>query len=84
MDTLEMVYRYALRPVYTVFPKPGELDNLVSYLLNKEETVAMGGDSQDLAAARVKLNIWEPVWSSLACLGVVLAIGSIYVHYKDF
>jgi hypothetical protein len=84
LQTLEMVYRYVLRPVYTVFPKPGELDNLVSYLLSEEETVAVGDNPGNLAAARVKLNIWEPFWSSLAFLAVVLAMGGVYVHFKDF
>ncbi len=84
METLEMVYRYIILPIYTLFPKPGELDNLVSYLLSEEETVATGVDSDNLASARMKLNIWEPVWSNLAFLVVVLALGSLYVHRKDF
>jgi dipeptidyl aminopeptidase/acylaminoacyl peptidase len=40
LTLLERVYHYAIVPIYTVFPKPGELDNIVSYLLTEQETVA--------------------------------------------
>ena len=33
LSVLERVYYYAIVPIYTVFPKPGELSNVVSYLL---------------------------------------------------
>lgn len=81
LDTLEMIYRYAVKPIHTVFPKPSELDSLISYLLSEEETVAL---DENLASARVKLDIWGPVWSNLAFLAVMLGLGGLIVHYKDF
>src|SRR5690349_11704893 len=61
--TLEQVYFYAIKPIYTVFPKPGELNNLVSYLLTGETSVSAQGRPEDLQAGRIALNIWQPVWS---------------------
>lgn len=81
---LELVYSYVVLPIYTVFPKPGELDNLVSYLLTDQETVAIGGREQSLQSERVVLNIWEPVWSNLAFLAVVLGLTCLYIERRDF
>jgi len=83
-EVLELVYRYAVLPIYTVFPKPSELDNMVSYLLTDQETATVGGQEQNLQAQRIVLNIWEPVWSNLAFLAVVLCLTCIYVERKDF
>ena len=38
LSLIETVYRYILLPLYTVFPKPGELDKTVQYLLSGKET----------------------------------------------
>jgi hypothetical protein len=82
--TLEQVYFYAIKPIYTVFPKPGELNNLVSYLLTDETSVSAQGRPEDLQAGRVALNIWQPVWSSLAFVVVAVAFGCWYTARKDF
>jgi hypothetical protein len=82
-ETLEMVYRYAVDPLYLVLPKPAELDNVVSYLLTKQETAPMGEES-DLRTDRVVIDIWSPIWSNLGFLAVVLGIGCVYIWRKDF
>jgi hypothetical protein len=84
MGILERVYRYAVLPIYTVFPKPGELDNMVAYLLTEQETAAVGPDAENLAAAQVKLNVKGPVWSSLAFMLVMLALTCSYIRRADF
>src|SRR5206468_2931515 len=84
MDVLERVYRYAVLPIYTVFPKPGELDNMVAYLITEQETAAVGPDSENLTTAQVKLNVKGPVWSSLAFTLVMLALTCLYVRRADF
>jgi hypothetical protein len=84
MGVLERVYRYAVLPVYTVFPKPGELDNMIAYLLTEQETAAVAPDSENLSAAQVKLNVKGPIWSSLAFTVVVLGITCLYVRRADF
>ena len=81
---LERAYYYAIVPVYTIFPKPGELGNVVSYLLTEQETVATNPNSADLSQRRLKINIYGPVWSSLAFLVVVLTFTCLYVRRTDF
>ena len=84
MGVLERVYRYGVLPVYTVFPKPGELDNMVAYLLTDKETTRAGPDAEDLTSTQVKLNIRGPVWSSLAFMAVVLGLTCLYIRRTDF
>lgn len=80
---LDKVYRYAVNPLYTVFPKPGKLNDVVLYLLTGQETKAQGQPS-DLNANRTKLDVWGSIWTNLAFLSVVLGIGCAYVYFKDF
>ena len=83
LSLMERVYRYAILPLYTVFPKPGELDKTVQYLLSGKETVEVieGGD---LSTAQKELEPWRPVWSSLAFMVVVLTLGCFYLERQDF
>jgi hypothetical protein len=80
----ERVYHYVVVPIYTIFPKPGELNNVVSYLLTEQETVAANPNSNDLSQRRVKINIYGPVLSSLAFLVVVMTFTCLYVRRTDF
>lgn len=82
--TLEQVYFYLIKPLYTVFPKPGELGNLVNYLLTEETSVAMQGRPGDLQSARLAIDVWGPVWSSLVFVAVTVAAGCWYTSRKDF
>jgi hypothetical protein len=79
----ERAYHYVIVPIYTVFPKPGELSNVVSYLLTEQETVATSQNG-DLSQRRIKVNVYGPIWSSLAFLVVVLTLTSLYVRRTDF
>ena len=83
LSLIETIYRYILSPLYTVFPKPGELDKTVQYLLSGKETKSTdrGGD---LTAAQQELHPWRPVWSSLAFMAVMLTLGCIYLERQDF
>ena len=84
LDTLQSVYRYLIVPVYTVFPKPGELGNVVAYVLTDKETASVGPPGQaDLREPHVQLNIWGPILSSLAFVGVMLGYTCWYVHRID-
>ena len=42
LTMIEMAYYYGIVPIYTVFPKPSELDNTIQYVLKKEETTDLG------------------------------------------
>ena len=81
---LEMVYRYGVQPLYTIFPKPGELSNVVNYVLTDSETQAMGPPvATDLRQARVKTDIQGPLWSSLAFVVVTLSLTCCYISRLD-
>jgi hypothetical protein len=82
-DTLERVYAWGVRPLYTAFPKPGEMQNLVSWLMTRQET-ATAGMENDMSAPRVVLDVWTPLWSNLAFLGVMLGLTCVYLARKDF
>jgi ABC-type transport system involved in multi-copper enzyme maturation permease subunit len=78
------IYRYVVVPVYTVFPKPGELDKTIQYLLSGEDTKVTGRGSGDLGTAREQIHPWAPVWSSLAFTIVVLALACVYIQRREF
>jgi ABC-type transport system involved in multi-copper enzyme maturation permease subunit len=82
-DFLENLYLWVIDPVYTIFPKPGEMEDVVTWLMTEQETAATDEDA-DLTAERKVLDIWEPIWSNLAFLAVMLTVTCVYVTRKDF
>ncbi len=67
------VHRYWVMPVYTIFPKPGRLGEVVSYVLTNNETQSEKFVGQsDLRESRLTTDIWGTIWSSLAFVVVVL------------
>jgi ABC-type transport system involved in multi-copper enzyme maturation permease subunit len=83
LSGLEKFYLFGIQPIYTIFPKPGEMDNVVNYLLTGSESVAVGA-SNDLQTSRARLDIWGPIWSNLAFIAVVVGLGCLYTSRKDF
>jgi hypothetical protein len=84
MGGWETAYRLAINPLYTVFPKPGELNELVTWILSDEATVGVPLGDGNLSDARQKIDVAGPIWSNLAFLSIVLAVGCLYVARKDF
>ncbi|MFP6765516.1 MAG: ABC transporter permease subunit, partial [Planctomycetaceae bacterium] len=82
-DFLENLYQWVIDPVYTVFPKPGEMENVVSWLMTQQET-ASAEEDEDLSAKRVVLDIRKPIWSNLAFLAVMLTLTCFLVTRRDF
>lgn len=82
-DFIENLYMWGIDPLYTVFPKPGEMEDVVTWLMTKQETAATEED-EDLTSDRVVLDIREPIWSNLAFLLVMLTATCVYVTRKDF
>ncbi|MBI1900390.1 MAG: ABC transporter permease subunit [Planctomycetia bacterium] len=78
----EWAYWYPIRGIYTVFPKPGELGDLVQYIVTEKDTGLT--PFEDLEVPQQQLNIWQPVWSNLIFVSVLLALGCWYVSRKDF
>jgi hypothetical protein len=86
-ETLEILYRYVVLPLYTVFPKPGELDGVVTYLVvgdpvNLFEQSRLPRDQ--VLEKRGPIDIWQPIWSNLAFLVVMLTITCVYISRRDF
>jgi ABC-type transport system involved in multi-copper enzyme maturation permease subunit len=79
----EWTYRYIVRPIYWVCPKPGEFYKTVQYVLlaqddNKTEAHFSAGSLQS------ELHPWAPVRSSFAFMLVMLAIGCVYMQWQEF
>jgi hypothetical protein len=80
----EKIYRYALHPLYTVFPKPSELNQTVMHLLTSKDTKPGAIRLNDNNATIERLDVWGPIWSNLVFLAVVLGMACVYIHRKDF
>jgi hypothetical protein len=83
-DFLEQIYQSVVTPLHSVFPKPGEMQNLVRWLMTQQETVAIDDESTELKSERVILDVWQPLWSNLAFLAVILGFTCIYISRRDF
>ena len=82
---MDVAYRLFFLPVYTVCPKPGDLDDTVTYLLSGSKSVdANPRERNDLSSARGQLNPWGPVWSSAAFVLVMLVFSCVYLERQEF
>jgi ABC-type transport system involved in multi-copper enzyme maturation permease subunit len=82
---IERIYRWALHPLYTIFPKPGELNETVRHVLTIDDAKIAGPRLDDREGITPeKVDIWGPVWSNLAFLAVVLIVACLYVQRRDF
>ena len=81
-DYWERGYRYVVNPLYTLFPRPAEMNDIVRELLMGEELEAV--QRLDLSAAPPPSNYWSQVRNNTIFIVVVLALGCLYVSRKDF
>lgn len=77
-------YRYGLLPLYTIFPKPGELGTTFEYFMSGKETQASGSSAENLSASQRDLDPWTPLWSSALFMFVVLGIACVYIERQEF
>jgi hypothetical protein len=77
-------YRYGLLPLYTIFPKPGELGTTFEYFMSGKETQATGSSEENLSASQRDLDPWTPLWSSALFMFVVLGIACVYIEWQEF
>jgi hypothetical protein len=84
MTRSEMAYYYAILPIYTVFPKPGELDNTVHYALTGKRTTDLGMFQGAVAQRREDLHPWRPVINGLAFVAVMLVVACVYIERSEF
>jgi hypothetical protein len=79
MDLQETGYRYVMLPIYTVFPKPGEFYKTVQHVLRHDTEDQSPRDKEKRGSGP-----WQPVWSSLAFMTVMLALGCAYMQWQEF
>jgi hypothetical protein len=86
-----MTYHYAVKPIYFVCPKPGELYRTVQYVLldppkaaEEKNEPELPGAQEDESQAPPNQNPWLPVYSSFAFMVVMLAIGCVYMERQEF
>ena len=84
LSRLDVFYRYIARPLYLVNPKPSSLNGVLQKLLSKEAAGQTQLFNNDLAAARVEVEIWQPIISNLVFVVVLLTIGCIYVTRREY
>jgi hypothetical protein len=82
-DFLETLYTRFIDPVHTIFPKPGEMENVVTWLMTRQQTIGPD-DTDELSASRQVIDIQEPLWSNLAFLAIMLTVTSVLITRRDF
>jgi ABC-type transport system involved in multi-copper enzyme maturation permease subunit len=84
LSVMERSYYWVIVPLYTICPKPGELDKTIEYVMTGQETRATLVSTGDMSEARVPLRPWTPVWSSLAFIVVTLGVACVYMNRQEF
>lgn len=76
------VFRYAVRPLYRIFPKPGEFYKLVAHLSSAGD--ARGNPDIDMTKLPHRDNPWSPLRSGIAFTIFVLGIACLVFQRQDF
>jgi hypothetical protein len=84
MSRLDFFYYWIARPLYLINPKPSSLNGVLQKLLSKEAAGQTQLINNDLAAARIEVEVWQPIISNVIFVAVLLAIGCIYVTRREF
>ncbi len=85
MTTLHRVHRFFLLPFYRIFPKPGELGEVVNYLLTDEDARAWGPPrTADLRQYHDVRDIAGPLKNGAWFVLIMLTLCCFYVTRKDF
>jgi hypothetical protein len=81
---VETVSQFVIDPIYTLFPKPGRLEETVRYILTRRETMETSSFEDDLSQTQMRLDPWSPVYSSLAFMIVMLVISCVYITRQEY
>lgn len=86
-DFIQALYRYGIRPAYTLCPKPSEFYKVVSYLASSSDTSA--NENVDLRDAEKRGNAssespWAPLTSGIVFMLVMLAAGCVVFQVRDY
>lgn len=81
VDWLTNMHEFILKPVYWLFPKPGEFYKIIAHLTaNPDDTE----DGADLSGLSIAEDPWQPLWSGLLFMCAVLFVTGLIFQYRDF
>jgi DNA-binding beta-propeller fold protein YncE len=81
----EISYRYGVAPLYRIFPKPGELEKTIRYILAESPSQPSDLAKYDLMSPPLqKSSPWAPVISSGAFLLVMLLLSCFYIERQEY
>jgi hypothetical protein len=79
---IEKIYRMVVRPLYRLWPKPGEFYKVVTYLSSSSNSDT--NRAVDLRQQPKYQNPFSPLTSGLAFMAVMLLISCVYFTRKDY
>lgn len=83
-------YDYFVLPVWSILPKPAELDGFIPYVMDSEQIPDDGpplrdeGDSDSLEQEDDQFDAWGIVRANAAFICILLVIGCVYVIRRDY
>lgn len=80
--TIEQIYYWLIKPLYSVWPKPGEFYKVVAYIA--EEGGTESSQEVDLTLRPRYKNPWAPLTSGLTFMAVMIGVSCIYFWRKDY
>ena len=81
-EIIEKMYRLVVRPLYRLWPKPGEFYKVVTYLSSSGSSET--NRAVDLRQQPKYQNPFAPLTSGLAFMAVMLLISCVYFSRKDY
>lgn len=81
---MQRISWYLVNPIYTIFPRPGELQQTTNYILTGKETASLVSETEALDSMYISVDPWAPVWSSSAFTIVMLIISCICISRQEF
>jgi hypothetical protein len=79
---IKKFYYWGIKPLYQIFPKPGEFYKLVSHLASSRETE--NKPDLDLTTTTEPENPWQPFRSGLVFILVMLVLSCLVFQYTDY
>lgn len=81
---LDWIFRWVMRPLHAVLPKPLGEGMLINYVITGKERQAVESDLARLDQAQAKLDWQETLWSSLGFVAALVAAGCVYLSRREF
>ncbi len=100
LTTSQYVSRRLIKPLHSIFPQPGRLNNTVQFFVTGDDTredyratmlqlVSSANPMVPMGQLselfpRVNLHPWPPVWNGIAFVTIMLIIGCVYFERQQF